>query len=149
MANEGYLGSYKLSGERAATDDHPVVIHALPLAVSVTATLTPGLLLKRADAAGKVAYAPWLSTDTVNPVAVVDDNAEADATSVIAVVHGCVKTRMVTSGDGKPPPCLHICAICSTRLRSSRVLHRFHLSRLHLWIHSSRAVLRTPCRSLA
>ena len=31
MANEGMLGKTKISGEKAATDDHPVIIHALPL----------------------------------------------------------------------------------------------------------------------
>lgn len=103
MPNEGYLGLHKLSGERAATDDHPVVMHALPLADSVTTKLSPGLLLKRADAGGKTAYAPWLSTDAdANPVAVVDDVCDG-ATSAIAVVHGCVKTRLLKTGDDKTP----------------------------------------------
>lgn len=105
MANEGFLGSHKLSGERCATDDHPVMIHALPLAASVTTALAPGLLLKRADAESKVAYAPWLSTDAapVVPVAVVDDMTPAGSASAICVVHGCVKTRMLQSGDAKAP----------------------------------------------
>ena len=29
--NEGFLGKHTLSGERAATGDHPVVLHHLPL----------------------------------------------------------------------------------------------------------------------
>lgn len=104
MANEGYLGSYKLTGERASTSDHPVIIHALPLATSVTTELAPGTLLKRADTDSKVAYAPWLSTDTTDhPVAVVDDVCTSEAGSVIAVVHGCVKTRMLKSGDAIAP----------------------------------------------
>lgn len=105
MANEGFLGSHKLSGERCATDDHPVLIHALPLAENVTGELAPGLLLKRADTTGKVTYAPWLSTDAapVVPVAVVDDISPAGSASAICVVHGCVKTRMLKSGDDKAP----------------------------------------------
>lgn len=104
MANEGFLGSHKLSGERCATDDHPVVIHALPLAESVTGELAPGLVLCRADSDGKALYRPWLSNDAapVFPVAVVDDVTPAGSTSAICVVHGCVKTRMLTTGDNKP-----------------------------------------------
>lgn len=103
MANEGFLGSHKLSGERCATDDHPVLIHALPLAESVTGELAPGLLLKRADSGSKVAYAPWLFADAApaGPVAVVDDVTPAGSASAICVVHGCVKTRMLKSGDAK------------------------------------------------
>lgn len=114
MANEGFLGSHKLSGERCTTDDHPVMIHALPLAESVTGELAPGLLLKRADTGAggtdKVAYAPWLSTDTapVVPVAVVDDVCPAGSASAICVMHGCVKTRMLKSGDGKAPTDIQI-----------------------------------------
>lgn len=105
MANEGYLGSHKITGERCATDDHPVMLHALPLAESVTAELRPGLLLKRADAGGKALYAPWLSTDVAPnlPVAVVDDVSPAGSASAMCVVHGCVKSRMLTSGDKTAP----------------------------------------------
>lgn len=38
--NEGHLGTYSFGGERAATDDHPVVIHYLPLAADVAAKST-------------------------------------------------------------------------------------------------------------
>ena len=110
--NEGYLGKFSFGGERAATDDHPAVFHALPLAASVTAKLDVGTLLKRVDVAGSdpadVAYAPFLSTDTeAAPCAVVDkpcdptgDNGEKSA---IAVVHGTVKTRLLKTGDSKSP----------------------------------------------
>ena len=110
--NEGYLGKFSFGGERAATDDHPAVFHALPLAASVTAKLDVGTLLKRVDVAGSdpadVAYAPFLSTDAeAAPCAVVDkpcdptgDNGEKSA---IAVVHGTVKTRLLKTGDSKSP----------------------------------------------
>lgn len=103
MPNEGYLGGYKLSGERCATDDHPLLLHALPLAEDVTSELSPGLLLCRADAGGKVLFRPWISTDAAPavPVAVVDDVSPAGSASALCVVHGCVKTRMLKSGDAK------------------------------------------------
>ena len=37
--NEGHLGKYSFGGERAATDNHPAVIHYLPLAEGVTDTV--------------------------------------------------------------------------------------------------------------
>ena len=111
--NEGYLGKFSFGGERAATDDHPAVFHALPLAASVTAKLDVGTLLKRVDVAGSdpadVAYAPFLSTDTeAAPCAVVDkpcdptgDNGEKSA---IAVVHGTVKPACSKQATAKAPP---------------------------------------------
>ena len=88
MANEGYLGKHTLSGERAATGDHPAVLHHLPLSASAKAAVIPvGTVMKRVDvtettgegesAVTKVVGAAWeplLSTDaaTVLPVAVVD-----------------------------------------------------------------------------
>ena len=47
--NEGYLGKFTFEGERAATDDHPVILHALPLASTVTAAIPVGALLKKVD----------------------------------------------------------------------------------------------------
>ncbi|MFI3271832.1 MAG: hypothetical protein R3Y11_07010 [Pseudomonadota bacterium] len=113
--NEGFLGRHTLSGERAATDDHPVILHALPLADTVTAKLAVGTLLKRVDveddddAVIDVAYAPFLSTDaaTVMPCAVVDKPCDPTGdyaeTSALCVVHGTVKTRVLVTGDSKAP----------------------------------------------
>ena len=44
--NEGFLGKFSFGGERAATDDHPTVLHYLPLTASATAKLDVGVLLK-------------------------------------------------------------------------------------------------------
>ena len=119
--NEGFLGKHVLSGERAATGDHPVVLHHLPLSASAKAAAIPvGTVMKRVDvtettgegesAVTKVVGAAWeplLSTDaaTVVPVAVVDtpcdptgDNGESSA---LCVVHGGVKYRVLKTGDGK------------------------------------------------
>jgi hypothetical protein len=111
MANEGFLGKTKISGERAATDDHPVILHALPLDASVTTPLAVGTLLRRVEITDgqaqptvlDYAYKPYAAADTVLPCAVVDkpcdptgDSAE---TSAICVVHGTVKTRLLTVGD--------------------------------------------------
>ena len=104
MANEGLLGTTRISGERAATDDHPVIIHALPLAAGVTAPLQPGELLKRVEVkeSGVVvsyAYEPWNPADTETPRAVVDMPCDpAVEKSVKSVVHGCVKTRLLKAG---------------------------------------------------
>lgn len=99
MANEGFLGRTKIDGERAATDDHPVIIHALTLADDVTAPLKPGELLKRVEVSGKHVYKPWLPSDTEAPRAVVDLPCDPETeTSVKSVVHGCVKTRLLSAG---------------------------------------------------
>ena len=108
--NEGMLGKFSFGGERAATDDHPAVIHYLPLSATVTTRLEVGTLLKSVEVSGSdVAYEPYLSTDvaTIYPEAVVDkpcdptgNNAEK---SIAAVVHGTVKTRLLKTGDGQPP----------------------------------------------
>ena len=37
MANEGFLGKHTIGGERAATSDHQVVLHYLPLSESAKA----------------------------------------------------------------------------------------------------------------
>lgn len=47
--NEGHLGKFSFGGERAATDNHPAVIHYLPLSEAVTAKLDVGMLLKAVD----------------------------------------------------------------------------------------------------
>ena len=119
--NEGYLGKHTLSGERAATGDHPVVLHHLPLSASAKAAAIPvGTVMKRVDvtettgegesAVTKVVGAAWeplLSTDaaTVLPVAVVDTpcdpTGENGESSALCVVHGGVKNRVLKTGDGK------------------------------------------------
>lgn len=121
MANEGYLGKHTLSGERAATGDHPAVLHHLPLSASAkTAAIPVGTVMKRVDvtettgegesAVTKVVGAAWeplLSTDaaTVLPVAVVDTpcdpTGENGESSALCVVHGSVKYRVLKTGDGK------------------------------------------------
>lgn len=50
--NEGSLGKFGFGGERAATDDHPVIIHHLPLADSVAVKLDVGVLLKESAVYG-------------------------------------------------------------------------------------------------
>lgn len=112
MANEGYLGTHTLSGERAATGDHPVVLHHLPLSESAkTAAIPAGTVMKRVDVTEttgegdtavttvSAAWEPLLSTDasTVLPVAVVDTpcdpTGEDGESSALCVVHGGVKYR--------------------------------------------------------
>ncbi len=119
--NEGFLGKHVLSGERAATGDHPMVLHHLPLSESAKAAAIPvGTVMKRVDvtettgegeaAVTKVVGAAWeplLSTDaaTVIPVAVVDTpcdpTGENGESSALCVVHGCVKNRVLKTGDEK------------------------------------------------
>lgn len=106
--NEGFLGKHILTGERAATDDHPVVLHHLPLsATGRAAPLAPGTVMKRTAAEDVVGYEPFLSTDaaTVIPVAVVDtpcDPTGADGEkSALCIVHGCAKVRLLKTGDGQ------------------------------------------------
>lgn len=99
MANEGVLGKTTIRGERAATDDHPVIIHALTLANDVAAPLAPGEILKRVSSGGAYSYKPWAIGDTEAPRAVVDMPCDPETeTSVKAVVHGCVKTRLLSAG---------------------------------------------------
>ena len=125
MANEGFLGRTKISGEKAATDDHPVIIHALPLDASVTEPLPVGLLMARVKiTVGQdvsYVYKPYAPTagalwdedyevaegDTVTlvgalPCGVVnepcDPTGTSAETSVKCVVHGCVKTRLLKVG---------------------------------------------------
>lgn len=50
--NEGHLGTFSFGGERAATDNHPAIIHHLPLSEDVTASLAVGTLLKAVDVYG-------------------------------------------------------------------------------------------------
>ncbi|CAK7024574.1 MAG: hypothetical protein DELT_02527 [Desulfovibrio sp.] len=99
MANEGFLGKTTISGEKAATDDHPVIIHALTLASDVTAPLKPGEILKRVEDSGTYVYKPWAPGDTEAPRAVVNEPCDpAVETSAKSVVHGCVKTRLLSAG---------------------------------------------------
>lgn len=111
MANEGFLGRFAVSGERAATDDHPVILHALPLAVTVAAVLAPGTLMKRVPIEDEdenligYVYAPWAATDTEPPCAVVDKpcdpTGESAETSAICIVHGTVKTHLLKVGSAQ------------------------------------------------
>ncbi len=116
--NEGFLGKHVLKGERAATDDHPVIVHHLPLsATGRAAILQPGTVMKRVDVTeGEddsatvtgAAWEPFLSTDAaaVVPVAVVDTpcdpTGEDGEKSALCIVHGCAKVRLLKTGDGQP-----------------------------------------------
>ncbi len=121
MANEGFLGSYTIKGERAATDDHPVILHHLPLSDACrTAVIPVGTVMKRVDvtetsgegdsAVTKVvgaAWEPFLSTDdAAEPVGVVDNicdpTGESGESSALCVVHGVVKARLLKTGDALP-----------------------------------------------
>lgn len=115
--NEGFLGRHTLSGERAATGEHPVILHHLPLSEKARAAAIPvGTVLKRVDVMGDedesdtvmgAAWEPLLSTDeaAVMPVAVVDTpcdpTGENGEMSALCVVHGCVKSRLLKTGDNK------------------------------------------------
>lgn len=119
--NEGFLGKHTLSGERAATGDHSVVLHHLPLSAKAkTASIPVGTVMKRVDVTETTgegesavttvvgaAWEPLLSTDaaTVLPVAVVDTpcdpTGESGESSALCVVHGGVKYRVLKTGDGK------------------------------------------------
>lgn len=93
MANEGVLGKFKVEGEKAATDDHPVIIHALLLDSGVTGVLPAGLLLERTGAGD---YQPYSSG---TPCAVVNEPCDsAVESSAKSVVHGCVKARLLKTG---------------------------------------------------
>lgn len=104
--NEGFLGKFTLEGERAATDDHPVVLHALPLVSGLSAVIAPGTLMKRVITDGNVSYAPCLAADAT-PCAVVDKpcdpTGEHGETSAICIVHGTVKFRLLKTGDASAP----------------------------------------------
>jgi len=108
MANEGFLGKHVLKGERAATDDHPVILHHLPLSSAGKGAAIPvGTVMKRVAENDAAAWEPYLSTDTdAVPVAVLDmpcdPTGDSGETSALCVVHGCVKTRMLATGDGVP-----------------------------------------------
>lgn len=115
--NEGFLGRHVLSGERAATGEHPVILHHLPLSEKARAAAIPvGTVMKRVDVMGEedesdtvvgAAWEPLLSTDeaAVMPVAVVDapcdPTGENGEISALCVVHGCVKSRLLKTGDNK------------------------------------------------
>ena len=109
MANEGFLGKHSIGGERAATGDHQVVLHYLPLSEGAKAKAIPvGTVLKRVDGEdGAAVWEPLLSGDeaTVIPAAVVDSpcdpTGDSAETSALCVVHGGVKARLLTTGDGK------------------------------------------------
>ena len=75
MAAEGKLGGYKISGERAGTDEHPLIRKYLPIDTTVvTAVLEPGVLLKEVEVKGtgdqsavviEHAYVPWSTTGLI------------------------------------------------------------------------------------
>jgi hypothetical protein len=118
MANEGVLGKTKISGEKAATDDHPAIIHALPLDESVTEPLPVGTLMARVKADADYKYKPYapapeavwdtdytvaeediISLPGALPCAVVNEPCDPSVeTSAKCVVHGCVKTRLLEVG---------------------------------------------------
>lgn len=123
--NEGHLGKFSFGGERAATDNHPAVIHYLPLADSVTSALAVGTLLKKVEVKASegegdaavvnvvgIAYTPFFSTDTDAPCAVVDlpcdPTGEHGERSAACVVHGTVKTRLLKTGDDKAPTTIQL-----------------------------------------
>jgi hypothetical protein len=124
MANEGFLGRTKIGGEKAATDDHPAIIHALPLDESVTGPLPVGTLMERVKVdENSYAYKPYVPAPTAEwatnytvaeedvialsgalPCGVVnepcDPTGTSAETSAKCVVHGCVKTRLLKVGAG-------------------------------------------------
>jgi hypothetical protein len=92
MANEGMLGKTRIEGEKAATEDHPVIIHALPLDDSVAAKLPAGLVLERAPS-GK--WRPYSKAGGGVPRAVVNEPCDpAYERSAKSIVHGTYKTRL-------------------------------------------------------
>lgn len=109
MANEGFLGKTTLSGERAATDDHPAIIHALPLDASVTAAIPVGALMCRVaqDGGTSYAYRPYTEADaaTAPPMAVCDKpcdpTGDTGETSAVCLVHGTVKAHLLVTGSAK------------------------------------------------
>jgi hypothetical protein len=110
MANEGFLGKTTISGEKAATDDHPAVIHALPLDASVTAPLPVGTIMRRVEVTDGqqtptvlgYTYQPYATADTVLPCAVVNEPCDPTGgfgeTSAKCVIHGTVKARLLKVG---------------------------------------------------
>lgn len=51
--NEGLIGRHVFAGERAATGEHPVILHHLPLSEKARAAAIPvGTVLKRVDVMG-------------------------------------------------------------------------------------------------
>lgn len=104
MANEGHLGKHTISGERASTDDHPLILHALPLVDGLVGVLQPGTLMKRVEVkeSGVLVgyeYAPLAAADAEHPCAVVDVPCEtAHEKSAKCIVHGCAKTRLLKIG---------------------------------------------------
>ena len=114
--NEGHLGKFGFGGERAATDDHPAVIHHLPLDESVNAPLAVGTLLARVTGnEGAVTYKGVTKAGSESPCAVVDKpcdpTGEKGEKSVCAVVHGTVKTRLLTTIDNQPPTAAQFAAL--------------------------------------
>lgn len=112
MANEGFLGTHVIGGERVATGDHPPVILHLPVDEDLSGTIDAGTVMKRVDVTetegetSKVVGAAWtplLSTDTTAvPVAVIDSPCDTGTEKfALCLVHGGVKARMLKTGDGK------------------------------------------------
>ena len=114
--NEGHLGKFEFGGERAATDDHPVVIHYLPLDESVSSPLEVGTLLARVNGEeGAVTYKGVTKAGGDTPCAVVDKpcdpTGEKGEKSVCAVVHGTVKTRLLKTSDNQTPTAAQFAAL--------------------------------------
>ena len=101
MANEGYLGKHTLSGERAATGDHPAVLHHLPLSASAKAAVIPvGTVMKRVDVTETTGEGESAVTKAVVDTPC-DPTGENGESSALCVVHGGVKNRVLKTGDGK------------------------------------------------
>ena len=110
--NEGFLGKYTFGGERAATDDHPTVIHYLPLAASVSEKLDVGLLLKAVDVYGATAVVGAENTG-VTAASVTLDDARRDnspgsgaISSSKSLLHICQQNYKKAKGEGNPSPFL-------------------------------------------
>lgn len=114
--NEGHLGKFEFGGERVATDDHPVVIHYLPLDKSVNTALDVGTLLCRVNGSdGDVTYKGVTKDGGDTPCAVVDKpcdpTGENGEKSVCAVVHGTVKTSLLKTSDNQTPTVAQFAAL--------------------------------------
>ena len=77
MPAEGMLDGYTITGERAGTDEHPLVRKHLPIdTAAVTTVLEPGVLLKEVEVKGtgeqsasviEHVYVPWAEADAESP----------------------------------------------------------------------------------
>ena len=87
--NEGFLGKFSFGGERAATDDHPVVLHALPLDTSVTAKMDVGTLLRKVPVTEVVP-----AVEAVTETAAATKGADNTGVTAVAVTAATFKTAV-------------------------------------------------------